>query len=287
MAGWELTRGLQNLRAQVNRVFPDRDKASDGTIGDAAHQAGTSGHNPDDSPANAGRPEWNGDPDGDPEVRAWDMDSDLRTPGVSAQQLVDHIRGLPGVASVLRYVIYDHLIYRASNGWKPQIYTGPSPHTEHVHFSGAWSQAADNNTTFDYHLEDLVALTADDKKWLVDNLGPAKVWAQPLLDPRSQPPGTNKKAADWLRYNEVINANATTAVVKATTAAITAAAKSSGTVDVTKLAAALAPLLAQAITAALPPDRDDVTPAELQDAIVGALKILVERDVPPAPPAQG
>ena len=153
MANWELTKGLQNLRAQVNAAFPDRDRTSDGTIGDAAHQAETSGHNPDDTPGS--RPEWNGDDDANAEVRAWDMDSDLRFPGVTAQDVVDHIRDLPNLSSVLRYMIYNRRIYRASTGWAPEEYTGPSPHTEHIHFSGAFTQAADSNTTYDYRLNEL------------------------------------------------------------------------------------------------------------------------------------
>jgi len=159
MTDWVLTKGLQNLRDQMNAAFPDRDKTSDGTIGDAAHQAETSGHNPDDTAGS--RAEWNGDPDSTPEVRAWDMDSDLRSPGVTAQQVVDHIRHLPSVSSVLRYMIYNRKIYKASNGWAAEDYTGPSAHTEHIHFSGAYSQAADNNTSFDYRLEDLMAISDD------------------------------------------------------------------------------------------------------------------------------
>jgi hypothetical protein len=169
MTAWILTKGLQNLRDQVNEAFPDRDHASDGTIGDTAHQAETSGHNRDDTPGS--RPEWNGDPDSTPEVRAWDMDTDLRAAPATAQQVVDHIRKLPGVSSVLRYMIYNRKIYRALNGWAPEAYEGPSAHTEHIHFSGAYSQAADNNTTFDYRLEEIpVALTAADKQWIEDKL---------------------------------------------------------------------------------------------------------------------
>jgi hypothetical protein len=169
MTAWILTKGLQNLRDQVNEAFPDRDHASDGTIGDTAHQAETSGHNRDDTPGS--RPEWDGDPDSTPEVRAWDMDTDLRAAPATAQQVVDHIRKLPGVSSVLRYMIYNRKIYRALNGWAPEAYEGPSAHTEHIHFSGAYSQAADNNTTFDYRLEEIpVALTAADKQWIEDKL---------------------------------------------------------------------------------------------------------------------
>jgi len=169
MVDWVLTPGMKNLRNQINEAFPDRDKTSDGTIGDAAHASGISGHNPDDSPYD--NAEWDGDPDSIPEVRAIDTDVNLNAPPATAQQIVDHIRKLPGVSSVLRYIIYNRKIYRATNGWAPVAYDGPSPHTEHIHFSGAYSQASDNNTTFDYRLEEIpVALTTADKTWIESRL---------------------------------------------------------------------------------------------------------------------
>jgi hypothetical protein len=160
MTAWQLTAGLKNLHGQVDQRFPHRDHASDGTIGDLAHQAETSGHNPDDTPGS--KPAWNGDPDSTPEVRAWDMDSDLGEPGVTAQQVVDHVRRLPGVANVIRYLIYNHRMYHVRDGFAPTVYSGPSPHEEHIHFEGAWSQAADNNTTFDYRLWEINMPTLDE-----------------------------------------------------------------------------------------------------------------------------
>jgi len=42
----------------------------------------------------------------------------------------------------IQYVIWDHKIfeaYRANAGWQP--YSGPSPHTDHIHFSFSWKGA--------------------------------------------------------------------------------------------------------------------------------------------------
>lgn len=180
MAGWILTKGLQNLRGQINDWAPDRDHTSDGTIGDTTHQAETSGHNPDDTPGS--RPEWNGDPDSIPEVRAFDCDTDFRN-GATAQQLVDHLRALPGLSSVIRYMIYNRKIYKAANGWKPETYTGASAHTEHIHFTGAYSQASDNNTTFNFRLEEIpVALTAADKTWIQEQINTITAYDKPQAD---------------------------------------------------------------------------------------------------------
>jgi hypothetical protein len=67
---------LVRLRQEFNLINPERDKASDGWIGDAAHQANpTSDHNPDLRGL----------------VHAIDMDEDLRTPGVSMERCVQFL----------------------------------------------------------------------------------------------------------------------------------------------------------------------------------------------------
>jgi hypothetical protein len=244
MSDWTLTRGLQNLRAQVDAAFPGRDRTSDGTIGDAAHKTRTSGHNPDDTPGS--RPAWDGDPDDLPEARAWDMDSDLGDPDVSAQDLVDHIRRLPALATVIRYMIYNRTMYHQRDDFAPTDYTGPSAHTEHVHFEGAWSQSADDNTTFDYKLEELVLTPEDIAK---------AVWAYKL---------SNGSTAG----GQVVTVGARTDALtnRQVPALLLAAGKDP--VDEQALAAALVP----ALVAALP--GVDVTPEALQAALVGALRQL-------------
>jgi hypothetical protein len=196
MANWDLTKGLKNLRGQLNTRWPNRDHASDGTIGDEAHQAEMSGHNPDDTAGS--KAAWNGDPDSTPEVRAFDCDSDFREAGVNAQMVVDHIRALPGVSSVLRYMIYNRKMYHERDGFRPTAYTGPSAHTEHIHFEGAWSQAADNDTTFNYRLEEVgdMPLTEADADVILNRLA-ARLKSQGGLASPTDTLVTTLRAVAW------------------------------------------------------------------------------------------
>lgn len=145
-----LTPGLKNFGLQFNLRFPNRDGASDGAWGDTAHEQHASGHNPDDTPG--AKPEWE-DADKVPDIRAIDVDKNLNEPGTDMQMVITHLRFLPKIETVFRYWIYDHLIYSAENKFAPRAYTGASGHEEHAHFSGARSEAADQNTSFDFQLE--------------------------------------------------------------------------------------------------------------------------------------
>lgn len=145
-----LTAGMKNLGNQFNRRWPSRDGASDGAWGDEAHTKHKSGHNRDDTKFD--NAEWDGDPDNIPEIRAIDVDNNLNESGVTFQMVIDHMRKLPGLASVIRYMIYNGKIYNAPD-FEGKTYTGASPHTEHGHFSGAYTQASDNNTKFDFKFD--------------------------------------------------------------------------------------------------------------------------------------
>jgi hypothetical protein len=188
MSNWVLTKGMAHLRTSFNIWSPGRDKTSDGTIGDAAHIAeAASSHNPDDT--SGSHAEWN-DHDGIAEVRADDIDVNFRN-GVSAQAVVNHIIALPGVSKVLRYVIYNRKIYEADNGWKPRAYTGASAHTEHIHFTGAFTEAADNNSTFNYRLDELGDdVTPQDKQDIIDGVVAALTATTPLKDDGGKEDGT-------------------------------------------------------------------------------------------------
>ncbi|MGK5737283.1 hypothetical protein [Micromonospora sp. URMC 103] len=130
---WVVAPNIKALFASVNRLAPNRDKASDGTVGDLAHQQGTSGHNPDDM---AGVRAERSDSDKVQEVRAGDVDRDLRLPDVSMEDVVQTVVKTPNLRKRLIYVIYNRRIWAASNGWRQASYTGSNPHDKHAHFSG-------------------------------------------------------------------------------------------------------------------------------------------------------
>ncbi len=244
---WVLTKGMQNLWDQFYAAFPNADRTSSGKVGDLAHQKeSASGHNPDLT----GNAEWK-DGDVKNEVRAIDLDSDLRTPGVTMPDVVTHIRKQPGVSAVLRYIIHDRTIYEASNGWRGRAYTGASAHTEHAHFSGQRTQAADENITFDFKFKELidVALDAADIKKIADATA-AAVWATKIPD-YADPAEPNREltAAVWEGYNEGRHITTRAVII----AAVNAAAGVDNVNEAEIVAGVLAALTPEAIAAAIPP----------------------------------
>lgn len=153
---WELVPALQEFRTQINQVAPNRDRASDGVIGDYNHQKGDSSHNPDDTGRN--NSEWDTDPDGKEEVRAVDIDIDFRQPGITADRLVAHLihYAKNGTFWWLRYIIYDRKIYSKNSDWEPRTYPGSNPHDKHVHVNNDFTQRADNVSGVNYRLHELL-----------------------------------------------------------------------------------------------------------------------------------
>ena len=180
-------------------MAPNRDHASDGSIGDASHQQEVSDHNPDETGSVPIH-----DADHVNEVHAIDVDVDLRQPGLTMEGAVQFLLGRcrSGAEKRLRYIIYDHRIWEASNDWRQRAYTGPSPHTEHAHFSGSYDSSMEASTA-SWHLEDIpVALTADDKKWISDQIEAqiAKIWKY-KVDVDITPTGVNmQETGSVLRY---------------------------------------------------------------------------------------
>ena len=116
-----LCKAGQQLREQIDDSFPDRDRKSDGWIGDARHQrAGTSDHLPDSS---------NGI------VRAIDVDKDLDSRASTGAYLADQIRICAKKDKRIKYVIYSGKIASAKSFWRFRTYSGINRHDKHIHIS--------------------------------------------------------------------------------------------------------------------------------------------------------
>jgi hypothetical protein len=121
---WKPVAGIVALRDQVNKRWPDRDKRSDGIVGDTAHQARPSDHNPDSRGL----------------VHAIDIDEDLRGSKNDnvwlADQIIAYARMKRPGSSRLKYVIYENQIASGTHGdhfwtWRGDNYD----HTIHMHIS--------------------------------------------------------------------------------------------------------------------------------------------------------
>jgi hypothetical protein len=170
MASWILIPCLVRLRSEFNTIAPTRDHASDGSIGDAAHQSEVSDHNPDETGSVPIH-----DADHVNEVHAIDVDDDLRQSDLTMEKVVQFLLGRcrSGTEKRLRYIIYNRRIWEASNDWRQRTYTGSSPHTEHAHFSASYVSKLEASTA-SWHLEDIpVALTAADKTWISQQISAA------------------------------------------------------------------------------------------------------------------
>lgn len=109
---WRLADSLKNLFAEIDAVWPNRDRRTDGSIGDAAHQATSSDHNPD----------------GRGIVHAIDIDKDgIDTDFVVSQCIQDE--------TPTSYVVWNRQIWSRSRDFRPRPYTGSNPHTDHIHVS--------------------------------------------------------------------------------------------------------------------------------------------------------
>jgi hypothetical protein len=178
---------LDALRSEFNRNFPRRDKASDGWIGDASHQASRSDHNPDSRGI----------------VHAIDVDEDLRAPGASMRECVDEVvrRHRAGQDNRITYVIYERTIWSATYDWRPRAYSGSNPHDKHAHFSASYVRARENNRA-SFGVEDIV--TQADRDDIVNRVVarlkaelPPEVWEHPLRNPYIN---ADQQAGTILRY---------------------------------------------------------------------------------------
>lgn len=119
MTAWRVAYSLEVLLSQVNAKWPERSKASDGSIGNAEHSARASDHNPNGAGVVCAR-DFTNDP----------------AHGLVSRQLAETL-----VASKdgrIKYIISNRQICSGSDGpspwvWRP--YTGTNAHEHHMHIS--------------------------------------------------------------------------------------------------------------------------------------------------------
>lgn len=136
MSSYFLAPAAVQLRDEINVMFPERDKASDGWIGDPSHAARRSEHNPCwyCSGRNYGI------------VLATDTDIDDRDPKRNLRvMLINELIGDPRVW----YIISNGIIYSRTYGFRPRRYTGSNSHHKHVHVSFRLAKAWDTRPFFE------------------------------------------------------------------------------------------------------------------------------------------
>jgi len=111
---WRLARSLGVLRDEINQIAPSRSREYDGTIGDEAHQARNSDHNPNE----------------DGVVCAFDATHDPAS-GADMEVISAKIATLGHPA--LKYVIFNRRFFSPTEGWRD--YSGSNPHDHHMHVS--------------------------------------------------------------------------------------------------------------------------------------------------------
>ena len=129
-----LCKAGQQLRLQVDDSYPDRDRTSDGWIGDVRHSARASDHNPDAAGI----------------VRAIDIDRDLsgKAKPDLMPDLADQIRlyAKRDKSKRVAYVIFDGRIASARFGFRWRKYKGSNTHKSHCHIS--FTKKGDSDDSF-------------------------------------------------------------------------------------------------------------------------------------------
>lgn len=124
---YRIAPAAQCLLDQASALWPNRSRASDGTIGDTSHAARASDHNPDSRGI----------------VHAADLTHDPAhgcDNNVNAEQVKDDPR--------IKYVIWNRRIWNPSisRTWRP--YTGSNPHDHHMHVSVLTERENDTSPWF-------------------------------------------------------------------------------------------------------------------------------------------
>jgi hypothetical protein len=128
----KLCKAGQQLRLQIDDTYPDRDRTSDGWIGDARHSSRTSDHNPDAKGI----------------VRAIDIDRDLagkKKPDLMPD-LANQIRHAAKSDKRIAYIIFNGKIASQRTLFRWVAYRGFNPHSKHCHVS--FTKKGDSDGSF-------------------------------------------------------------------------------------------------------------------------------------------
>ena len=120
---------LRALFADIDAIAPGRSRATDGTIGDLAHQQRRSDHNPDAGGV----------------VRAIDVTHDPRG-GADMAVIAEQLRQRRDPRA--KYVIFNRRIASTNTGWAWKKFTGTNPHTHHMHVSVVTGPRADDTSSW-------------------------------------------------------------------------------------------------------------------------------------------
>lgn len=118
---WYVGGSLEALLDEVNASAPGRSKASDGSIGDAAHSSRESDHNPCDCHDAVCARDFTHDP----------------AHGFDSYAFADWLRARcdAGQERRVKYIISNGRIASPTDSWAWRPYDGSNPHTQHVHVS--------------------------------------------------------------------------------------------------------------------------------------------------------
>lgn len=124
--GWRLAPTLVAMEREADRMAPRRSRISDGSIGDSAHAARVSDHNPSDGFVHA--LDLTHDPAG-----GFDAHAHARQVAARGDRRA-------------KYIISRGEIWNPRNGWRR--YVGANPHHAHAHFSVTDESVADVSPWF-------------------------------------------------------------------------------------------------------------------------------------------
>lgn len=118
---WYVAACLDQLLEEINASAPGRSKASDGSIGDAAHSSRESDHNPCDCHDAVCARDFTHDP----------------AHGFDSYEFADWLRERCdcGDEHRVKYIISNSRIASTTEDWAWRPYTGSNPHSHHVHVS--------------------------------------------------------------------------------------------------------------------------------------------------------